>query len=164
MREAFPKFEDLFLEQAGAAVVIGHILEKGRREPIQASGVSAGYLQMLVLLTALFSEGRDRASLVMFDEPETSLHPHAIAVLARAIEEAAEQWQKQVMVATHSPVLMSQFAPENVVIVEPGERGEAIFSRVSEIDELADLLDEYALGSLYMAGEVGRQEFEREPS
>ncbi len=157
MREAFPKFRDLFLEQTGATVVIGYFVEKGRREPILASGVSDGFLQLLVLLTALFSEGRDRPSLIMLDEPEISLHPHAIAVLARAIEEATEQWQKQVMLATHSPVLLSQFAPESVVIVEPGERGEAIFRRVSEIDEIADLLDEYALGALYMAEAVGAQ-------
>lgn len=157
MREAFPKFKDLFLEQTGANVVIGQFVEQGRRQPIQASGVSDGFLQLLVLLTALFSEGRDRPSLIMLDEPETSLHPHAIAVLAQAIEETAEQWQRQVLVATHSPVLMSQFASENVVMVEPGERGEAIFRRVSEIDEIKDLLDAYALGSLYMADAVGAQ-------
>ncbi len=157
MRDAFPKFKDLSIEQTGANVVIGQFTEKDRREPIKASGVSDGYLQLLVLLTALFSEGRDRPSLIMFDEPETSLHPHAIAVLARAVAEATDEWQKQVMVATHSPVLMSQFAPEHVVMVEPGKLGEAVFRRVSEIDEIADLLDEYALGSLYMAEEVGAQ-------
>jgi len=158
MRQAFQtKFKDVFLEQTGATVVIGQFVEEGRREPIQASGVSDGYLQLLVLLTALFSEGRDRPSLIMLDEPETSLHPHAIAVFARAIEEATGEWQKQVMVATHSPVLMSQFAPENVVMVEPGERGEAIFRRVSEIEEIGDLLEQYALGSLYMAEAVGAQ-------
>lgn len=164
MREAFPKFRDLLLEQTGATVVIGQFVEKDRREPIQASGVSYGFLQLLVLLTALFSEGRDRPSLIMFDEPEISLHPHAIAVLARAVENATEEWQKQVMLATHSPVLMSQFAPENVVMVEPGERGEAVFRRVSEIEEIADLLDEYALGSLYMAEEVGAQAVGRKAS
>jgi predicted ATPase len=158
MRRAFPKFKDLLLEQTGTAVVIGQFVEEGRRQPIQASGVSDGFLQLLILLTALFSEGRDRPSLIMLDEPETSLHPHAIAVLAQAIEEAAENWQKQVMLATHSPVLMSQFAPENVVMVEPGERGQAIFRRVSEIGEIQDLLDEYALGSLYMAEAVAAQD------
>ncbi len=157
MRKAFPKFKDLLVEQTGASVVIGHFVEKGRRQSIQASGVSDGFLQLLVVLTSLFSEGRDRPSLIMLDEPEVSLHPHAIAVLARAIEEATENWQRQVIVATHSPVLMSQFEPENVVVVEPGERGEAIFRRVSEIEEIADLLDEYALGSLYMAEAVGAQ-------
>lgn len=157
MRKAFPKFKDLFLEQTGTSVVIGQFVERGRREPIKASGVSDGFLQLLVLVTALFSEGRDRPSLLMFDEPETSLHPHALTVLAQAIEEASAGWQKQVMVATHSPVLMSQFPPEEVVLVEPGERGEAIFRRVSEVTEITDLLTEYALGSLYMAGAVGAQ-------
>ena len=157
MREAFPKFKDLFLEQTGASVVVGHFVEEGRRESIQASGASDGFLQLLILLTALFSEGIDRPSLIMLDEPETSLHPHAIAVLARAIEEAASGWQRQILVATHSPVLMSQFEPEQIVLVEPGQRGEAIFRRVSEITEIGDLLAEYSLGSLYMAEAVAAQ-------
>ncbi len=158
MRAAFPKFKDLYLEQTGANVVIGNFTENGRRQPIQASGVSDGFLQLLVLLTALFSEGKERPNLIMLDEPETSLHPHAIAVLAQAIEKAtSEEWQRQVMMATHSPVLMSQFDPENVVMVEPGDRGEAVLRRVSEIEEIHDLLEEYALGSLYMAEEVGAQ-------
>lgn len=162
MRKAFPKFKDLFLEQTGASVVIGHFVEAGRRQPILASGVSDGFLQLLVLLTALFSEGPDRPSLIMLDEPEISLHPHAIAVLARAVEEASGRWQKQVMAATHSPVLISQFDPGHVVVVEPGDRGEAVFRRVSDIEEVKDLLEEYALGSLYMAEAVGAQGSGRE--
>ena len=157
MRQAFPKFKNLFLEQTGAAVVIGNFVEQGRHRPIQASGVSDGFLQLLVLLTALFSEGRERSALIMLDEPETSLHPHAMVVLAQAIEEATAHWQKQVMLATHSPVLLSQFGPESVLMVESGDCGEARFRRVSEIEEIADLLEEYALGALYMAEAVAPQ-------
>lgn len=157
MRRAFPKFKDLFLEQTGASVVIGQFIENGRGRPIKASGVSDGFLQLLVLLTSLFSEEQTRPSLVMLDEPETSLHPHAIAELARAVEEATSTWQKQVMLSTHSPVLMSQFAPEHVVLVEPDDRGAATFRRVSDIEEIQDLVQEYALGSLFMAEAVGKQ-------
>lgn len=157
MRRAFPKFDTLFLEQTGANVVIGQFVERGRRHPIQASGVSDGFLQLLILLTALFSEGQDCPSLLLFDEPETSLHPHAIAILAEGIKEATENWDRQVALATHSPVLLSQFEPEQVIVAEPGEQGDARFRRISEIDDLEDLIHEYALGSLYMAEEVGAQ-------
>ena len=75
------------------------------------------------MLTALFSEGRHRYSLMLIDEPETSLHPWAIAVLAKAIKEATEQWGKQVILATHTPVLISQFDPDQILTVEQEDDG-----------------------------------------
>jgi predicted ATPase len=131
-------------------------LERGRRKPILASGISDGHFQLLILLTALFSEGRHRYSLMLIDEPETSLHPWAIAVLAKAIKEATEQWGKQVILATHSPVLISQFDPDQILTVEQ-EDGRTRITRLSEVEEIKDLLQEYAAGSLYMSEMVGAQ-------
>ncbi len=85
MRKAFPgTFKDLTFEQIGADRVGGSFVVRGHAVPIQASGVSDGHLQMLGLLTCLFGDTANRSSLLLFDEPETSLHPHAIAVFAEA--------------------------------------------------------------------------------
>ena len=155
MAEAFPFFEDIVLEQTGPSSVYATFREKGRREAIFASGASDGVVQLLLLLIALFSEG-EREAVVLLDEPEISLHPWAIAVLARAIKAAANQWGKQVFVATHSPVLISQFEPPDILVAQV-EGGCARFQRLSEIAEVADLLDEYAAGALYMSEAVAPQ-------
>ncbi len=157
MRESFPTFRDLVIEPTGANSVYGNFVEKGLRNPIQASGVADGHLQMLILLTALFSEGTDRDSIILFDEPETSLHPHALAVFAKAVKLATEEWSKQVFIATHSPVLISQFGLENILAAEINAAGQTIIKRVSEKDELKDLLKQYAAGSLYMAELIAPQ-------
>ena len=155
MREGFPSFDELVLEQTGANSVYASILEKGRRKEIRASGISDGHLQMLLLLTALFSEG-DRDAVILFDEPEISLHPWALAVLAKAIKLAAEQWNKQVFVATHSPVLVSQFDADNVLAMEIDE-GRSRPKRLSQMGEVRDLLEEYGAGALYMSEMVASQ-------
>ena len=155
MAEAFPAFDGIVLEQTGPTSVYASFLEKGRRHSIYASGASDGHVQLLLLLTALFSEG-DRASVLLFDEPEVSLHPWALVVFARAVKEAARQWNKQVFLATHSPVLISQFDPPDILVASTDE-GRARFVRLSEIHEFRDLLDEYAAGSLYMSGTVAPQ-------
>jgi len=158
MRKAFPRsFKDLVLAALGGDRVGGSFVEVGRRRPIQASGVSDGHLQLLGLLTSLFGDTRERSSLLAFDEPETSLHPHAIAVFAEAVCEAAREWDRQVFIATHSPVLISQFQPADVVVAEAGEDRSTTLRRVSEIGELHDLIQQYSVGSLYMAEEVGQQ-------
>ncbi|HAX74644.1 MAG TPA: hypothetical protein DCY88_02120 [Cyanobacteria bacterium UBA11372] len=157
MRESFPSFNDIFFEQTGRNTVYANFLEKGHRQSIYASGVSDGHLQMLINLTALFSEGRNRNTLILLDEPEISLHPWALAVLAKAVKLATEEWHKQVFIATHSPVLISQFEPQNIFAAEVNERGESVMRRVSEIEGIQDLLEEYATGSLYMAEMVAPQ-------
>ena len=155
MAEAFPAFDGIVLEQTGPASVYASFLEKGRRHPIYASGASDGHVHLLLLLTALFSEGQ-RDSVLLFDEPEVSLHPWALVVFARAVKEAARQWNKQVFLATHSPVLISQFDPQDILVASMVE-GCARFERLSDIHEFRDLLEEYAAGSLYMSGTVAPQ-------
>jgi len=161
MRESFPSFKDLLIEQTGPNTVYGNFIENGLRQPIKASGVSDGHLQMLIFLTTLFSEGKNRFSLLLIDEPETSLHPFALSVLAKAMELAMMEWEKQIIIATHSPVLISQFSPKNILAAEKNEKGQTNFRRVSDIAEVQDLIEEYAIGSLYMAEMVAKQS--REP-
>jgi predicted ATPase len=158
MRKAFPgSFNELVFEQVGSDRVTASFVEKGRQQPIQASGVSDGHLQMLGLLTSLFGDSPWRVNLLMFDEPETSLHPHALAVFGNAVKMAAEKFNRQVFIATHSPVLMSQFALEQCLIFEAGALRETQISPLSEREGIQDLLAQYALGSLYMAEAVAPQ-------
>lgn len=161
MAKSFPSFDGLVLEQTGPTTVYASFREKGRRKEIMASGVSDGHLQLLLLLTALFSEGQTRPAVLLFDEPEVSLHPWALQVLAEAIQVAADRWNKQVLVATHSPALLSQFSVAQVLATEMDE-GRTRVRRLSEMTEIQDLLDQYAAGSLYMAQAVAAQA-KREP-
>lgn len=156
MSKSFPSFDGLVLEQTGPTTVYARFREKGRRKEIMASGVSDGHLQMLLLLTALFSEGQMRQAVLLFDEPEVSLHPWALSVFAEAVEFAAEKWNKQVLIATHSPVLLSQFRINHVLATKMDE-GRTRVQRLSEMPEIQDLLEQYAAGSLYMAQAVAGQ-------
>lgn len=156
MKESFPSFDGMFIRQTGPRSVYGNFVEKTRRQPIYASGVSDGHIQMLLNLTALFSEGNNLA-LILFDEPEISLHPWALAVFAKAVKLATEKWNKQVFIATHSPVLISQFEPENILATGVDELGQTVIKRVSEMEDIQDLIEEYDPGSLYMAEMVAAQ-------
>ncbi|MBN1287955.1 MAG: AAA family ATPase [Anaerolineae bacterium] len=158
MRKSFPeKFRDLLLEQTPGNKVYGNVIEIWRTKLTPAIWTADGYIQMLALLTALFSQDKSKEALIMFDEPETSLHPHAIAVFAEAVKLAVSEWNRQVIIATHSPVLISQFEPEDLFAVEIGERGQTVMTRLSEIEDIQDLLEQYAAGSLYMAEAIAPQ-------
>jgi predicted ATPase len=156
MRQSFPTFRALVLEPTGPDSVYGSLVERGRSRPIRASGTSDGHMQMLLLLTALFAEGQQRTSIMLLDEPEQSLHPWALAVLGNAVNAAALTHKKQVILATHSPVLLSQFSPANCLAVEL-MKGRTQLRRVSEVENAADLLEQYATGSLYMSEAIAPQ-------
>jgi predicted ATPase len=157
MRESFPAFKNLYLEQTGPNSIYGYFIEKNRQKPVQASGVSDGQLQMLANLTAIFSMVPERESIIVFDEPDISLHPHAISVFAHAVKVATEKWNKQIFIATHSPVLLSQFDSHDIFAIGTDERGSTSLQRVSDIEGIQDLLEDYATGSLYMAGILASQ-------
>ena len=157
MRKSFPNFKDLVFEQTGPNAIYASFVEKGSQTPIPVLAVSEGHLQMLIHLTALFSEGKEHESLILFDEPETSLHPYAISVFAEAVKLVTKEWNKQVFIATHSPVLISQFDLEDILTAELDESGQTVLTRVSEMKDIQDLLEDYATGSLYMAGAIAPQ-------
>ena len=157
MRKSFPNFKDLVFDLTGPNIVYANFVEKNRRDPIPVFAVSEGHLQMLIHLTALFSNEADQDSLIVVDEPETSLHPYAISVFAEAVKHATKEWNKQVFIATHSPVLIGQFEPEDILATSLDESGQTLLTRVSEMDDIQDLLENYDTGSLYMAEAIAPQ-------
>ena len=54
-------------------------------------------------------------------------------------------------------MLVSQFEPDQIFEVENKPGVGTVLRRVSEIENVKDLLDEYAVGSLYMAEVLGPQ-------
>lgn len=162
MRRAFPDFDDLVFEPAGPSAIYGSFLFKSHSKPVFASGVSDGHLQMLLLLTALFSEEANKKGItVLFDEPDLSMHPWAIATFSKAVETAVSQWHRHVIMATHSPVLISQFDTGNIFATRM-ENGRTGLSSIGGMDDVKDLLDQYAAGSLYMAQLIAPQHIENE--
>lgn len=85
-------------------------------------------------------------SVIIVDEPELGLHPFAIEKLAGLIKVAAQRGT-QVIVATQSAELISNFDPEDVLTVNQRD-GETTIGRLKS-EELQTWLDSYTLGDLW---------------
>lgn len=77
--------------------------QPGMLRPLRCAELSDGTLRFLLWAAALLSP--DPPSLMVLNEPETSLHPDLVRPLASLIATAAEQ--TQVVVVTHSEALLS---------------------------------------------------------
>jgi predicted ATPase len=98
--------------------------QHGLLRPLKASELSDGTLRYLLLVAALLSPRPP--SLMILNEPETSLHPDLLPPLARLIEQAAKH--SQVVVVSHAAALVSALeADANCVqIVLEKELGETV--------------------------------------
>lgn len=57
-------------------------------------------------------------TLLLFDEPEQHLHPHAITVLMKAICDVLEEFESYAIIATHSPLIVREMVSDNVYTLE----------------------------------------------
>jgi predicted ATPase len=96
--------------------------QPGLLRPLSGAELSDGTLRFLLWLAALLTPRPP--SMMVLNEPETSLHPDLLPALSKLIIKAAET--TQVWVVTHSPALISalQEAPENRLVELQKEMGQ----------------------------------------
>jgi len=98
--DAFPESRIEISETDGFFELRLH--QKGLLRPLRAAELSDGTLRFLLLTAALLTPRP--ASLLILNEPETSLHVDLIPALARLIVRAAEE--SQVIVVSHASSLI----------------------------------------------------------
>ena len=74
------------------------VRQPGMLRPLTGAELSDGTLRFLLLAAALLSP--QPPSLLVLNEPETSLHPHVLPVLADLVAQVAER--TQVLIVSHS--------------------------------------------------------------
>ena len=77
---------------------------------------SAGQRIVLNILTHLISNLDDR-SLVLFDEPETHLHPSLMVSLFTEIQRLIRRFRSYAIIATHSPLIAQQVATAQIRVL-----------------------------------------------
>lgn len=60
-------------------------------------------------------------SLLLFDEPETHLHPNAISQLMNGIMELVSEFESYCIIATHSPIIIQEMFSRDVLIISREE-------------------------------------------
>jgi predicted ATPase len=112
--------------------------------------VSDGTLRLLALtLLAFLPETRGT---FLIEEPENGIHPRGIETLYRALLAAQEA---QVLVATHSPVLLSIVEPEQVLCFAKTPEGATDIVSGSAHPGLSQWRGEANLGALFATGVLG---------
>jgi predicted ATPase len=166
VRLAAPFFDDFLLRPipSNQEMIQLEWRQRGSDYPFRADQLSDGTLRFICLATALLQP--DPPPTMLFDEPELGLHPYALTLLGNLFRQFASTSGKnvyrQAIISTQSAPLLSEFTPEDVIIVERTD-GQSQFRRLRS-DELSEWLQDYSLGDLWQKNVIGaRPTDERTP-
>jgi predicted ATPase len=150
LRAAFPSFQRLDFPPVAAGTLAMTWRDSSFSKPLYMHQLSEGMLRFLWLATLLQSPGL--TALTLLDEPEVSLHPELLSLLADLLREASSR--TQLVVATHSDRLVRFLKPAEVVVLDAAENGMAKFTWADKLD-LDEWLAEYSLDEVWRLGRLG---------
>ena len=153
-RLAAPFFDDFILRPIPTTPEMIQLEWRQRDSdyPFRANQLSDGTLRFICLATALLQPLRPAT--VLFDEPELGLHPYALTLLGSLLKQASEANPPcQLIVSTQSALLLNEFEPEDVIVVERANN-ESTFRRLNSSD-FSEWLEDYALGELWQKNVLG---------
>jgi predicted ATPase len=147
---AFPNFESLGFPPVAAGMLAMTWKDKNFSKPFYMNELSEGTLRFLWLVSLLQSPSL--STITMIDEPEVSLHPEQLSLLAELMREAARR--TQLIVATHSDRLIRFLRPDEVVVMDIDEHGfaQAVWADTLDLDAW---LAEYGLDEVWRMGRMG---------
>lgn len=92
-------------------------IQSAATEDKALSLLSSGQSILAHFVTALLAWIQPN-SLVLFDEPETHLHPNAVANLFLVLSDILEEFNSYAVVATHSPVVIQEIPAKRVMVFQ----------------------------------------------
>ena len=139
-----PYFSDFYFQPTAADMVRLQWKDKYSSMIYGPTDFSDGTIRFIALAVLFMQPWLPKV--IIIDEPELGLHPVAIEKLSGLIRMAAQKGT-QVIIATQSAELISNFEPEDVLTVDQNEEG----STIKRLDRAAleHWLDEYTLGDLW---------------
>lgn len=76
--------------------------------------ISEGTLRIIGLLAAIHP--LNPSTMVAFEEPENGVHPVRLRIISDILRNAVEEYGKQIIITTHSPILPNYFEIEDLYI------------------------------------------------
>ncbi len=113
---------------------------------------SDGSLRLFCLLTLLNLPPERLPNVMLFDEPELGLHPHAITLVAEMFKRLSKK--RQIFIATQSPYLVDCFELENIIVAN-ANNGETVLRNLPREHYQRWLDEEYQLSDIWLQQATG---------
>lgn len=158
LQDTLPPVTSLFTWPTQHSTVLLGSNEKHLIRPVTLAQMSAGELTFIALLSLILSPPELTGRLYCVEEIENYLHPSLIEALLGILQQTQEEWERkksaaQIIMTTHSPVVVDKMKLDEIVFIEKKEGG-TVCSRPGGKSHLRKLLEdaEIGLGDLVYSG------------
>lgn len=136
---------------------IEYLLAGPGKVAVPAAQVSDGVMLLTSYLALAYS---DTAEIILLEEPENGLHPTRLKMIIDLLRKMTTgeigNRKRQIILTTHSPLLLNYCQKEEVRIVRRNAEGATTITPMAQAPGIDKLLSEFALGELwYLLGEEG---------
>lgn len=150
LKTAFPDLEDVTTVERPEDRHRYLVLQYAEGLKVPSWMASDGTLRMLALTLPAYLEGFK--GIYLIEEPENGIHPRAIETMTQSLSSV---YDAQVLLATHSPVVLSTVEAEQVLCFSKNAEGATEIVRGSEHPALQSWKHETTLGTLFAGGVLG---------
>ena len=112
---------------------------------------SDGSLRFFALVTLLNLPVEMLPDVLLLDEPELGLHPKAVVLIGEMIQSLAQD--RQIIVATQSPLMVDTFELEQLFVLEMIEGRTELHAQ--DVQALQGWLDDFSVGELWQKNLLG---------
>jgi len=117
---------------------------------LPARSLSEGTLRFLALCVLL--EDSSVSGLLCMEEPENGIHPRAVETMYQSLSNV---YGAQVLLATHSPIVLSMVEPSHLLCFSKDEEGATKIVSGDDHPALKAWRHETSLSTLFAAGVLG---------
>ncbi|MGX5730123.1 AAA family ATPase [Pseudoxanthomonas beigongshangi] len=129
MREIVPEIESIYVDYLHSRTLGLFFKETGVGRAWTSDEVSDGTIRSLAMLVACHDP---RASALLIEEPENSLHPWIMKIIMSSLRRISSK--KPIIITTHSPLILNSVAPQEVWVAYK-EDGETRLSSLVAFDD-----------------------------
>ena len=151
VRRVLPVFDRFQIEESYGKVLL-RWRARGTEKTFGAHLTSDGSLRFFALVTLLNLPPEMLPDILLLDEPELGLHPAAVALVGGMIEALAEE--RQIIVATQSPLLVDAFGLDQIFVLDLKD-GRTEFRKLAQADYRIWLDESFTPGELWQKNLLG---------
>lgn len=149
LRQINSHFDSFDFQMFGSKLYMS-LQESNMQRSIGLRFISDGTIRYIIMMTILLNPRG--GYLLGLDEPEGRLHPDMIHSIAQMMKIAAHD--RQLVVASHSPLLLNDFELEDILVFEKGPENSTLVKKYYE-DDFPQYEGELLPGQLWLDGEIG---------
>lgn len=150
VRLALPQVSDIGIHEREDDHHAYFRVRYGDRYDVPSSGLSDGTLRILVLTLLAYVAQPPRY--LVTEEPENGIHPQATEVVLQSLSSI---WDSQVIVSSHSPVVLASLPLEQILAARVSDGGAAEVILGPHHPRLVDWKGEISLSTLFATGVLG---------